>query len=272
MRRSRPAAIRPTSQLKLVLSACVKLNDTACKTTRAREAGGLLPEARLLAGAAVHHDAGNREQSDANTLQIYPPDVEVDVLKNAEDYIEMAQLAMTRAPPARRSRCSKQGFEKNVFTDQRTKDTARGCWRTVKKKAADRPGRRCPRSPRKPTRPPPAPRTRASGSPTSATASTTRRPMNLNKAVTKGGVRNEAERSLLLGIAQLKAGNKDDAVKSLQGRQGRSEPRAPGEPLDCTHASSSLQARIGRSSHGDQGRRPHACGHAQDMTRKARRT
>jgi Tfp pilus assembly protein PilF len=42
----------------------------------------------------------------------------------------------------------------------------------------------------------------------------------LNKGVTKGGVKNDAEAHLLLGIAQLKSGKKDDAVKSFKAVKG----------------------------------------------------
>ena len=42
----------------------------------------------------------------------------------------------------------------------------------------------------------------------------------LNKGITKGGVKNEAEARLLLGIAQLKNGKKDDAVKSFKAVKG----------------------------------------------------
>ena len=42
----------------------------------------------------------------------------------------------------------------------------------------------------------------------------------LSKGLTKGGVKNEAEAHLLLGIAQLKAGKKEDAVKSFHAVKG----------------------------------------------------
>jgi hypothetical protein len=38
--------------------------------------------------------------------------------------------------------------------------------------------------------------------------------------LTKGGVKSEAEARLLLGIAQLKGGHKDDAVKSFHAVKG----------------------------------------------------
>jgi tetratricopeptide (TPR) repeat protein len=42
----------------------------------------------------------------------------------------------------------------------------------------------------------------------------------LNKGVTKGGVRNDGEARLLLGIAQFKSGKKDEAVKSFKAVKG----------------------------------------------------
>src|SRR5256885_729026 len=42
----------------------------------------------------------------------------------------------------------------------------------------------------------------------------------ISKGLTKGGLRNEAEARLLLGIAQLKAGHKEDATKSFHSVKG----------------------------------------------------
>ena len=42
----------------------------------------------------------------------------------------------------------------------------------------------------------------------------------LSKGLAKGGVKNEAQSRLLLGIAQLKSGHKDDAVKSFHAVKG----------------------------------------------------
>jgi len=42
----------------------------------------------------------------------------------------------------------------------------------------------------------------------------------LSKALSKGGLKNEADARLTLGIAQLKAGHKDDAVKTFKAVKG----------------------------------------------------
>ena len=122
----------------------------------------------------------------------------------------------------------------------------------------------------------------------------------LDKGVTKGGVKNEAEARLLLGIAQLKAGHKDEAVKTFKAVKGdptlerlanlwslhakqaeRSSlrPQAPAADVGNTQGRRdespgpsrwfTIRARRARDNrkemrHGDQGRRAHARGHAQD--------
>ena len=53
----------------------------------------------------------------------------------------------------------------------------------------------------------------------------------ISKGVTKGGLKNDAEAHLLLGIAQLKGGHKDEAVKSFKAVKGDSDHRAAREPL-----------------------------------------
>ena len=47
-----------------------------------------------------------------------------------------------------------------------------------------------------------------------------RQRLQLGKAVTKGGLRNTPDVQLLLGIAQLKGGHKDDAVKTFKTVKG----------------------------------------------------
>ena len=42
----------------------------------------------------------------------------------------------------------------------------------------------------------------------------------ISKGIAKGGVKNDAEAHLLLGIAQLKGGHKDEAVKSFKAVKG----------------------------------------------------
>jgi tetratricopeptide (TPR) repeat protein len=42
----------------------------------------------------------------------------------------------------------------------------------------------------------------------------------LQKGLDKGGLKDESQARLLLGIAQLKAGHKDDAVKSFKAVKG----------------------------------------------------
>ena len=124
----------------------------------------------------------------------------------------------------------------------------------------------------------------------------------------QGRLRNDAEARLLLGIAQLKAGHKDEAVKSFKAVKDPSNPthrttgeplgpaRAPGVsqavgcrpsrtdtfkgrrekspgPLHSTRAQGMARLPKGAKQHDDQGRRDDARGHAQaDDQGRARRT
>ena len=104
---------RPDAQgadLQLIMSSCVKLDDTACITPHARAARHLPSEAGVLAEPAVLDVPGSKVQTDKNLLQVYRLATEVDVLKRADDYTEMAQLAMSRARTARRSAILREGL------------------------------------------------------------------------------------------------------------------------------------------------------------------
>ena len=53
---------------------------------------------------------------------------DVDVLKRAGDYTEMAQLALEQGSPGEAQHVLEKGFQKGVFTDQRVKDRTSACW------------------------------------------------------------------------------------------------------------------------------------------------
>jgi tetratricopeptide (TPR) repeat protein len=156
---------------------------------------------------------------DKNTLQVYRLMSELDVLKDPTDYTEMAQLAIEQGNPGEAQNVLEKGMQKGVFADARQKDKNQRLLESAKK-AAQQDKASLPKVEQ------------------DANASTTgdknvgvglaylgyqqydKALDQLNKGVTKGGVRNEAEARLLLGIAQLKSGKKDDAQKSFKGVKG----------------------------------------------------
>ncbi len=204
--------------LSLILSSCVKLEDNACTTKALERLVTYYPKpeywSNLLIGVLKQASS-----SDANTLQVYRLMWDTDVLKNGDDYTEMAQLAMDQGTPGDAQRVLQRAMERNLFTDQRTKDKNQRLLDKAKQGAAN---------------------DQASLEKTlkEAEAATTggknagmglaylsygqydKAIDQLTKAVAKGGLRNAADTQLLLGIAELKGGHKDDAIKAFKAVKG----------------------------------------------------
>jgi tetratricopeptide (TPR) repeat protein len=204
--------------LDLILSACVKMNDAACETRALERVVTYYPKPDYwyqLLFTLRQQTSGN----DANTLQTYRLMSEVDVLKNPDDYTEMAQLALEAGSPGEAQHVLEKGFAKGVFADQRAKDRNQRLLESAKKAAAaDQ-------------------QTLAKVEKEADAAATGTKSVGLglaylgygqydkaadaiSRGLTKGGIKDEAQARLLLGIAQLKAGRKDDATKSFHSVKG----------------------------------------------------
>lgn len=209
----------PASEpLSLILSSCVKLEDTACQTKALERLVTYYPKPDYWSNLllTVLKEASS---SDSNTLEVYRLMWDTDVLKSADDYTEMAQLAMDQGTPGDAQRVLQRAMERNLFTDQRTKDKNQRLLDKAKQGAAN---------------------DQASLEKTlkEAEAGTTggknagmglaylsygqydKAIDQLSKAVAKGGLRNAADTQLLLGIAELKGGHKEDAIKAFKAVKG----------------------------------------------------
>src|SRR6266513_614915 len=109
-----------SESLQLLLSACVKLNDSPCETRALEKVVTYYPKPDYwyqLLYTMRQQTSGN----DANTLQTYRLMSEVDVLRSPDDYTEMAQLALEAGSPGEAQRVLEKGLAKGVFTDARAK-------------------------------------------------------------------------------------------------------------------------------------------------------
>ncbi|HWW33412.1 MAG TPA: tetratricopeptide repeat protein [Steroidobacteraceae bacterium] len=209
----------PSSEtLQLILSACVKLEDTACQTKALERLVTYYPKPDYWYNL-LFSISKETASSDANTLQTFRLMSEVDVLKSADDFIEMAQLAMDAGSPGEAQHTLQRGFDKNVFTDQRNKDKAQRLLDKAKAKAAaDQPT--LDKTAREADAAPTGAKNAAMGLAYLGYGQYDKAVDEYSKAVTKGGLHNAAETQLMLGIADLKAGHKDDAVKALKAVKG----------------------------------------------------
>ncbi len=204
--------------LQLALSACVKLNDTECTTKELERLVEYHPKTEYWENL-LHTLRATPNLSDRNTLQVYRLMAEVDALKDPTDYTEMAQLAMEQGNPGEAQHILEKGFQKNVFSDARQKDKNTRLLESAKK-AAQTDLASLPKVEKDADASSTGDKNVGVGLAYLGYQQYDKATDQLNKGLTKGSVRNDAEAHLLLGIAQLKSGKKDDAVKSFKSVKG----------------------------------------------------
>ena len=206
--------------LQLVMSSCVKTDDAACTTRALEKLVTYYPKPDYWKDLlyTLQQDK-TQTQSDKNTLQLFRLMSEVDVLARPDDYTEMAQLAMEQGSPGEAQHILEKGFQKGVFPDQRTKDKNTRLLEQAKKAAvADQAS--LPKIEKDADAAATGDKDVGVGLAYLGYQQYDKATDLLNKGLTKGGVKSEPEAHLLLGIAQLKAGHKDDAVKSFHAVKG----------------------------------------------------
>jgi tetratricopeptide (TPR) repeat protein len=206
--------------LQLIMSSCVKTDDSACTTKALEKLVTYYPKPDYWKDLlyTLQQDR-TQTQSDKNTLQLYRLMSEVDVLARPDDYTEMAQLAMEQGSPGEAQHILEKGFQKGVFTDQRTKDKNQRLLDQAKKAAAADEAS-LPKIEKDADAAPTGDKDVGVGLAYLGYLQYDKASDLLTKGLTKGGVKSEAEARLLLGIAQLKGGHKDDAVKSFHAVKG----------------------------------------------------
>jgi tetratricopeptide (TPR) repeat protein len=206
--------------LQLIMSSCVKTDDSACTTKALEKLVTYYPKPDYWKDLlyTLQQDR-TQTQSDKNTLQLYRLMSEVDVLARADDYTEMAQLAMEQGSPGEAQHILEKGFQKGVFGDQRTKDKNQRLLDQAKKAAAADEAS-LPKIEKDADAAPTGDKDVGVGLAYLGYLQYDKATDLLTKGLTKGGVKSEAEARLLLGIAQLKGGHKDDAVKSFHAVKG----------------------------------------------------
>jgi tetratricopeptide (TPR) repeat protein len=131
----------------------------------------------------------------------------------------MAQLALETGSPGEAQRILEKGFAKGVFTEQRVKDRNQRLLESAKKAAATDQAS-LPKIEREAESAPNGAKFVGLGVAYFGYGQYDKAADALTKGLSKGSVKNEAQARLLLGIAQLKAGHKEDAVKSFHAVKG----------------------------------------------------
>jgi tetratricopeptide (TPR) repeat protein len=204
--------------LLLFYSSCQKMKDDPCQTRAMEKLVQYYPEPDYWSQLLFNLRA-QISNSDADTLQTYRLMTEVDVLKTPGDYNEMAQLALEAGSPGEAQSVLEKGFSKNVFSDKLTEDRNKRLLENAKKAAATDQAT-LPKLVQEADASPTGAKNVGVGIAYLGYGKYDQAADEINKGLTKGGVKDEAQARLLLGIAQLKGGHKDDAVKTFHAVKG----------------------------------------------------
>jgi tetratricopeptide (TPR) repeat protein len=209
------------TELQLVLSSCEKTDDTDCTTRSLERLVTYYPKPDYWKGLLYGLRQDHNMQSDRNSLELFRLMSEVDVLQRAENYTEMAQIALDQGSPGEAQGILEKGFQKNVFSDKRSNDKNTRLLEAAKK-AGVTDKAQLPKMDQDANAAPTGDKAVGVGLAYLGYGQYDKAIELLSKGLKKGGLKSEPEAHLLLGIAQLKGGHKDDAVKSFH--QVKSDP------------------------------------------------
>lgn len=204
--------------LQLMLSSCVKLKDDACATKALEKLVVDYPKPDYWQNI-VYSMIRAPDTTDTLLLNTYRLALEVDALKQPQDYTEMAQLAIEQGSPGEAVAILEDGFKKNVFTDQRDKDRNQRLLESAKKAAAADQAALA-KLDSEASRGKAGAADVAVGKGFLSYGQFDKAEAAIARGVAKGGLRNADEATLLLGIAQLKGGKKDQAIKTFKSLKG----------------------------------------------------
>ncbi len=210
---------KPKEQtLILVQNACTKTGDNNCLQRTYEQLVTYYPKAQYwenLVAAMYKTQSSGGGNDDKNMLQVYRLAAAVNVLKKPDDITEYAQLALERGAAGEAQAVLEKAFANKVFTEKRDIDRNKRLLDTAKKQAAADPS------------------TLAKKATTTGTANDADISMALaylgaqqydkaveaiNRSLAKNPKNPDAR--LTLGIAELRAGRKDEARKAFKAVKG----------------------------------------------------
>ncbi|MEY2721967.1 MAG: hypothetical protein RL597_1412 [Pseudomonadota bacterium] len=206
----------PDMALQLYASACIKQDDDACTLRALEKQARYFPKKETWPNLTL---LMFRSGGDTNTLNVFRLSREMGGMIRGEEYTEMAQLALEKGLPGEAQSVIEEGKAKNIFTNKSNLDLATRLLGTAKAQAAaDKPTLLAQDK---------EAAGRKNGEVDARIALAflgygdfERSVVAYERGLAKGNVRNPEEARLNLGIAQLKAGNKEAAAATFAAVKG----------------------------------------------------
>ncbi|MBS0366629.1 MAG: hypothetical protein JSR67_12490 [Proteobacteria bacterium] len=200
--------------VNVYLSSCAKSQDQACiaKALRYQLTYYPKPEAWGQAIAQV------RPKGDVETLQTYRLMLDTGAMNSADEYLDMARVALGRGSPGDAKKALQAGTDAGQLSNAKAGDLHTLTASATKAAAADQSG--LARSEQEANASASGLKNAGVGLAYLGYGEFDKAADQLGKAVSKGGLKNEADTRLSLGIAQLKSGHKSDAIATFQSVKG----------------------------------------------------
>jgi tetratricopeptide (TPR) repeat protein len=202
--------------LQLYVSSCSKLDDDTCILKALEKQLEFHPRPETPGNITL---VLLRNASEGNTLNVFRYAFEAGGMRRGEDYTEMAQLSIEKGLPGEALAVVEAGVAANVFNTPALTDLSKRLLSSAKAQvAADKPTLAKQDSDA-------AARKNGEidvriGQAYLSYGDYAKAVSTIERGIAKGGVRNANETQITLGIARLKAGNKDGAKEAFAAVQG----------------------------------------------------
>jgi len=202
--------------IQIYVTSCMRLKDEACTAAGFEKLVTYYPDP---AGWANLMQSLFATRNDAAAFNAYRLATEVGAMRTGDDYTEMAQRAIEKGLPGEAQTALEAGFARKAFTEKRDVDRNTRLLATAKERAAaDRAGLAK------------ADKEAAAGKSADADLRVGQAYMSygqyaaavaaIQRGIAKGNASDPAEAQMVLGIAQLKAGNRSEATKAFRAVKG----------------------------------------------------
>ena len=203
--------------LQLLLSACIKLKDGACTTRGLEKLVTYYPKDEYWQNLMIslfQNGGGDRVM-----LNIFRLAAEVNAMRRAEDYTEMAQLSIEQGVPGEAQATLEAAMARKAFTDPRDLERNTRLLATAKQQASNDKATLAKQEKDAAAAKTGDPLVRV-GQAYLSYGQAAQAVSAIQAGIAKGSLKNAAEAQLFLGMAQLKAGNKDEAIKAFRAVKG----------------------------------------------------
>ncbi|HUK02473.1 MAG TPA: hypothetical protein VLW26_09375 [Steroidobacteraceae bacterium] len=206
--------------LQITLNSCIKLDDADCESRTLDRLVQFYPKQEYWRDVmSIAFDSKDANSDDRATLEVFRLALDVDGLNGASQYTEMAQRSVEAGSPGLAQQVLEKGFAKNVFTEARDRDRSQRLLDSAKKQAAlDQAN--LPKLEQEAAAAKTGDPSIGLGIAYLSYGQYQKAVDAFNRGFAKGPVKFDAQAHLLLGIAQLKAGNKEEALKSFKVAKG----------------------------------------------------